>query len=421
MLFLHPRQSPTVSESPTSSPFPSSTPSTLSSSDTTLPLSTSSETSTSTPTTSNAPSSFTSTSSPTSTSTSTFDTHSSSPSSSSSSFDTSTVSSSSHPASSTTTPPPSSSSSTPTVSSTLSSGLSLSTLTTSFVTNINGVPTTVVTPIVTSLHGSTPVRASSRTAVIAGSAIGGLVLFIIGLSAIFILRRRVRRQRYWALSRKRLPSRSTFLAGESMDLSPSSPPFAYADTDDPFATRISRYPSGGSGSGGGADAPTFPYAYAYSHESDIPHAHAPRTASPAPSSPPRLFRPRASESGSIFQESVWPPPSAASQLTDPLTSPSHAVDLGTIVDEVMGRPEDTGVNNIGRRRRSIHAREESSGVSEMGPLLDADDAVPTLTLTNPDPQSPLSPLQPPPTPPRWLSRSPNPSPKSSPLHIARAL
>ncbi|KAH8980606.1 hypothetical protein EDB86DRAFT_3087802 [Lactarius hatsudake] len=415
MLFLHPRQS----DSPSSSPFSFSIPLTLSSSDTTSPFSTSSETrtdSTTTRTTSNASSSFTSTPTPTSTSTSTSDTSSSS-SSSSSSRDTSTLSSSSHSTSSTTTPPPSSSSSTPTVSSTSSSDFFLSTLTTSFVTNINGVPTTaspslpfplsgIVTPIVTSLHGSTPVQASSRTAVIAGSAIGGLVLFIIGLSAIFILRRRVRRQRYWALSRKRLPSRSTFLAGESMDLPQSSPPFAYADTDDPFATRISRHPSGGSGS---VDAPSFPYAYAYSHESDIPHV---------PSSPPRLFRPRASESGSIFQESVWPPPSAASQLTDPLTSPSHAVDLGSIVNEVMGRPEDGGGGG-GRGR----AREES-GASEMGPLLDADDAVPTLTLTNPDPQSPLSPLQPPqtpPRPPRWLSRSPNPSPKSSPLHIARAL
>ncbi|KAH9023785.1 hypothetical protein EDB85DRAFT_1989833, partial [Lactarius pseudohatsudake] len=137
-----------------------------------------------------------------------------------------------------------------------------------------------------------------------------------------------------------------------MDLPQSSPPFAYADTDDPFATRISRHPSGGSGS---VDAPSFPYAYAYSHESDIPHV---RTASPVPSSPPRLFRPRASESGSIFQESVWPPPSAASQLTDPLTSPSHAVDLGSIVDEVMG---SAGVNGGGGRG---HAR-EVSGVSEM--------------------------------------------------------
>ncbi|KAH9017364.1 hypothetical protein EDB84DRAFT_693035 [Lactarius hengduanensis] len=407
MLFLHPRQS----DSPLSSPFPSSIPLTLPSSDTTSPLSTSSETrtdSTSTPTTSNASSSFTSTPTPTSTSTSTFDTLSSSSPSSSSSRDTSILSSSSHSTPSTTPPPPSPSSSTPTVSSTPSSGLFLSTFTTSFVTNINGVSTTVVTPIVTALHSSTPVRASSRTAVIAGSAIGGLVLFIIGLSAIFIFRRRVRRQRYWALSRKRLPSRSTFLAGESMDLPQSSLPFAYADTDDPFATRISRHPSGGSGS---VDTPSFPYAYAYSHESDIPHV---RTASPVPSSPPRLFRPRASESGSIFQESVWPPPSAASQLTDPLTSPSHAVDLGSIVDEVMGT---AGVNGGGGRS---HAREES-GVSEMGPLLDADDAVHTLTLTNPDPQSPLSPLQPPQTPPRWLSRSPNPSPKSSPLHIARAL
>ncbi|KAH9054057.1 hypothetical protein EDB83DRAFT_2394102 [Lactarius deliciosus] len=321
----------------------------------------------------NASSSFTSTPSPTSTSTSTSDTLSSS-SSSSSSRDTSIVSSSSHSTSSTTPPPPSSSSSTPTVPSTSSSGLFLSTLTTTFVTNINGVPTTASPSLPFSLAG-----VMRRSIIYFRSATGPS------------------RASGFPPARPSSPARA-------WTYQQSSPPFTYADTDDPFATRISRHPSGGSGS---VDAPSFPYAYAYSHESDIPHV---RTASPVQSSPPRLFRPRASESGSIFQESVWPPPSAASQLTDPLTSPSHAVDLGGIVDEVMGRPEDSG----GRGR----AREES-GASEMGPLLDADDAVPTLTLTNPDPQSPLSPLQPPqtppqtpPRPPRWLSRSPNPSPKT---------
>ncbi|KAH8980967.1 hypothetical protein EDB86DRAFT_2835076 [Lactarius hatsudake] len=143
--------------------------------------------------------------------------------------------------------------------------------------------------------------------------------------------------------------------------------------------------------------------------------------SPVPSSLLCLFRLCASKSGSIFQESVWPPPSTASQLTDPLTSPFHTVDLGSIVDKVMGT---AGVNSGSHHG---HAREES-GVSEMGPLLDVDDAMPMLTLTNPDLHSPLSPLQPPetppetpPRPPQWLSCSPNPSPKSSPLHIAQAL
>ncbi|KAH9024086.1 hypothetical protein EDB84DRAFT_1616317 [Lactarius hengduanensis] len=82
----------------------------------------------------------------------------------------------------------------------------------------------------------------------------------------------------------------------------------YTNDGNDYATRIARYLSGGS-----VDPPSFPYAYAYSHKPDIPHV---RTGSPVPSSPPCLFRPRASESRSIFQESMWPPPSAASQLTD---------------------------------------------------------------------------------------------------------
>ena len=192
---------------------------------------------------------------------------------------------------------------------------------------------------------------------------------------------------------------------------------SYTDHDDPFATpfattHISHGPSGGSAS-------------PYMQRPDSPFV---RTASPAPSSPPRLFRPHASESGSIFQESVWPPPS---HFTDPLTSPSHAVDLGSIVNEVMGPSPWTTTDESGDSGGgSGRARDGSSGLSEAGPLLPPSEpepdlgSVPTLTLTNPDPQSPLSPLQRPETPPRpsqWLSRSPNPSPKHSPLHQAKPL
>ncbi|KAI0299636.1 hypothetical protein B0F90DRAFT_1818003 [Multifurca ochricompacta] len=337
----------------------------------------------------------------------------------------------------------------------------------------------IATPIVTSLRAPAPFHASARTSVIAGSAIGGLALFIIGLTTLFVLRRRVQQQQYWALTHKRLPSRATFLAGEDMDLPQPSPPFAYSDNDDPFATgSSSRYIS----AVGSRASSSYP-----------PSVH---VRSSSPSSPPRLLRVRASESGSIFHESVWPPPSTGSQLIDPLTSPSQSVELGRIVDDVMGPSRaasmretsmtGTGVGTDatdddddddddddrsggGGSGRLSHAR-HGSYASETGPLLGnaRDGGVPsplTLTLANPDetplpsPQSvyssestqeqqemststlthpqtspspqrqtwtptppplPTSP-QPQPQPLRWLSRSPNPSPKQSPLNRAQGL
>ncbi|KAF8261470.1 hypothetical protein EI94DRAFT_1745945 [Lactarius quietus] len=232
------------------------------------------------------------------------------------------------------------------------------------------------------------------------------------------MRRRARRQRYWALSRKRLPSRSTFLAGESMDMPHSTSPqptspsaYSYADNIDPFATQASRPPTGRSGGSGSPPPSSYPYAaYSYSQRPDSP-SH-----SPVPSSPPRLFRARASESGSIFHESVWPPPSAASQLTDPLTSPSHAVDLGSIVNDVMG-PTTSDESGGDRSGRSRGLAREWSGTSEMGPLLASSSAGDhdrngTLPLQQPET---------PPRPPQWLSRSPNPSPKNSPIQRPHAL
>ena len=49
---------------------------------------------------------------------------------------------------------------------------------------------------------------------------------------------------------------------------------------------------------------------------------------------PRLLRPRASDTGSIFrEEGIWPPPS--DRLVDPILAGSH-INLGIIVDDVMG-------------------------------------------------------------------------------------
>jgi len=51
---------------------------------------------------------------------------------------------------------------------------------------------------------------------------------------------------------------------------------------------------------------------------------------------PRLLRPRASDTGSIFHEGgLWPPPSGGSKLVDPILAGSH-INLSNIVDDVMG-------------------------------------------------------------------------------------
>jgi len=232
-----------------------------------------------------------------------------------------------------------------------------------------------------------------------------------------------------------------------MDLPFPSPPFATADHDDPFASRsIRRASSNGSfrggGSGGTGPGPYAQSIYSRSHSSHV-HALPPRPSST--SSPPRLLRARASESGSIFQESVWPPPSAASQLIDPLTSPSQGVDLGRIVSDIMG-PHGTA-SEMGPLLSSVatatREHEQVQEVQEEGDRRRSMTSPPPLTLAlippnmNPDdwrrrsssdsqshPQS-LSQLQPPstPSPPatppraRWLSRSPNPSPKASHLPL----
>ncbi|KIJ54209.1 hypothetical protein M422DRAFT_241460 [Sphaerobolus stellatus SS14] len=55
---------------------------------------------------------------------------------------------------------------------------------------------------------------------------------------------------------------------------------------------------------------------------------------------PPLLPVRGVETGSVFHEGVWPPPSERSRLEDPIRAGSN-VDLNSIVDDVMGTP----VNN----------------------------------------------------------------------------
>src|SRR5258707_745662 len=122
-----------------------------------------------------------------------------------------------------------------------------------------------------------------------------------GLATLFVLRKRKRRrQHYWALSRaKPHPSRSTFLAGEEMDLPFPSPPFASLDQPDPFLTHSSPRASSAAGSvgssGGGGDGGSgsgsggAPAVHLYSLPFHLPtaycHAPAPTHAHSSLSSP----------------------------------------------------------------------------------------------------------------------------------------
>ncbi|KAI0039667.1 hypothetical protein FA95DRAFT_994024 [Auriscalpium vulgare] len=281
----------------------------------------------------------------------------------------------------------------------LSSGFIFTTFTSSIATEINGTPTTIVTPIVTSLRDPSSNHTTSRhTAIMVGSAIGGAALLIGALAALFFLRRRANKRRYSFLARKPLRPREAFLAGEDMDDPPEASP---GYQDDPFA-------------------------------------HGDQYALP-----PRLMRARASESGSIFQEGVWPPPAAGSRLADPIVSAGKTDDLSRIVDDVMGpsTPPRRGDGHETPRLRggswgmsgsresielhgfgvpalavtqSEHGRDASMG-SHTQLLLDTDHegnspSPLTLTLTNPDPEEPLTP----PAVKNWLQRSPNHSPKALP-------
>jgi len=217
-----------------------------------------------------------------------------------------------------------------------------------------------------------------------------------------------------------------------MDLPYPSPPFASADHDDPFASRsIHRINS--VGSGGGDALGMGPYTQSFYAPSQSSHAHAAASSS---SSPPRLLRARASESGSIFQEAVWPPP--ASQLMDPLTSASQSVDLARVVTDVMGpqaAAHETGplLSSLDReygRREHEPERGQEGPERERGPTLSPLSLAIAPTNLHDwqgsssdsqlqiQPSTPSPPLTPPPRPPRtrWLNRSPNHSPRGSPLH-----
>ncbi|KZT24626.1 hypothetical protein NEOLEDRAFT_1178995 [Neolentinus lepideus HHB14362 ss-1] len=283
-----PRTSSSVSDSdgPSSSVSQSSSQPASSSSSSPSAFSTISSTSSSTTVSPSSTFSSTSTSSSPSSTTSSSSSRSSSSSSSSTS---STPSSSSSSTDSSTT----SSTETTTsfqLSTTTSSG-HVSYITSSTVITENGQVSTSYTVIPTIWSGqSTPMSTSQRNAIIAGSVVAGCFLLTL-LGALLFFHKRHQYKKLFFFRRKPAKPRSQLLAGEDFEDDHDTSMQQYRD--DPFAARRS-YDSG-----------------------------------------PSLMRPR-QETGSLFHEAVWPPPSGGGRFIDPLVAGSSNVDLSGIVDNVMG-------------------------------------------------------------------------------------
>jgi hypothetical protein len=157
---------------------------------------------------------------------------------------------------------------------------------------------------------------SSRASIIAS-----LADLLIALIALFIIRRCRRRQHATGRSRASASHRARHSSQAKRWTSPFR---ARPSQRQPLRRRY----------GPGAIRPIYLHALAV-----VPRARTTTEAFVDVIAPTLAARARPSR-GSIFQECVWPPPSAASQLIDLLTSPSQNIYLGRIVTNIMG-PQGT--------------------------------------------------------------------------------
>ncbi|EIN14746.1 hypothetical protein PUNSTDRAFT_140964 [Punctularia strigosozonata HHB-11173 SS5] len=344
----------------------SSSSSSTSSSTTSSTSSFTSSTTTTSSSTSTTTSSTTSTSTSTTTSSSTTSTTTSSSTSSTTSLTTSSSTSITTDSTSTTTTP-----------STTVSGKT--TITSSFVTTVDGKATTISSLIPTTLPDSPSSSSSSHTRTV-GIAVGaavGIVLLVTLLLAALFRHRRGKLKQLWFLDRlKRHRRRRELLAGEDfddddLDLQPGSRYHDYPPSRGVATPSHMHTPSESTASFRGPamripDSP--PYAsYADPFRASLPHT--PNLADTNPSYEPRLFRPRASESGSIFRESVWPPPADSSRLVDPLLEGPSQVRFSGIIEDVMGPPKanDDGHKEASQSSFADHNRSNSSLLSSDTP------------------------------------------------------
>lgn len=146
---------------------------------------------------------------------------------------------------------------------------------------------------------------SERTAIIAGSVAGGLVFVLLVAAIVLFYRRHQRKKRGFFPASEPKP-RTMLLAGEDLD-DEYAYPRQVSTSPTPISSSIRRIES--------------------------PVNYLPRGFGIDQS--PRLLRPRASDTGSIFHEDgIWPPPSDGSRLVDPILAGSH-INLSGIVNDVM--------------------------------------------------------------------------------------
>jgi len=216
-------------------------------------------------------------------------------------------------------------------SSATSSGIT-TTLYSTVVTNIDGHEATSVIAIPTVLpYPSSPPSPSSKRGIIVGAAIGGAAFLIIIASLIIFMRRsekvrlNYKKLRVFGRRRKNLleDEDDDWMGGEGHGLTTTT---RYRDYPTSTSSSTRRFGNARGASGGSLSA--------FDMSSPLPGISAGGIAVPPQS--PYLLGMRASSSGSIFQEQVWPPPSENSRLVDPLVAASSQVDLGNIVSDVMG-------------------------------------------------------------------------------------
>ncbi|KAI6013239.1 hypothetical protein EDC04DRAFT_718802 [Pisolithus marmoratus] len=230
------------------------------------------------------------------------------------------------------------------------------TITSSFVTVIGSSTHTTQTLIATVIPSQSSSSSDQRAAIIGGSAAGGAILLVIIVAIIYILRqkhfKRLRILDAIMYTRNQAAKRAMLLAGEDLDDDFYPPPSGHRDYETPWDVRspppsmstLSFFPPG---SPGLSHQPSiFPSIRSFGSEMGTPGVgivSGPSTLS--------LYQSHRSETGSMFQEDVWPPPSEQSRLIDPFTR-SQEIDLGSIVDDVMGpTPSRTSSEDAERQHR----------------------------------------------------------------------
>ncbi|KAI0712664.1 hypothetical protein C8Q76DRAFT_735474 [Earliella scabrosa] len=210
-------------------------------------------------------------------------------------------------------------------------------------TVIDGKTSTIFTAIPTTLSGDTVSdSAATKRNIIAGS-VGGAA-FLILITAIFLFYRRHQSKKLSFFKRLTPKPRTRLLDGEDMDDYDLGPPTRYRDYPASVVSSAHAHSRSVTNTPTPAGPGVSPLSRSFHDASPGPSIMGtpmdPHRAGTPASLPPGAAAPHLlgmrSETGSIFRESVWPPPGQPSVLVDPIVNASNSVDLSRIIDDVMG-------------------------------------------------------------------------------------